>query len=96
MKGNADYVLNLEEVSAMMKAKGVELEPEPNEYQEGSVLDVYKRQVLGKTVRRNGEQSTKTCGRFSPRALNAQAYEMKYKKYLKIYDALKMINARCV
>ena len=49
--------------------------------------------VLGKTVRRNGEQSTKTCGRFSPRALNAQAYEMKYKKYLKIYEALKMINA---
>ncbi|MBS6954442.1 MAG: 4Fe-4S dicluster domain-containing protein [Enterocloster asparagiformis] len=38
VKDNADYVLNLEEVNAMMKAKGVELEPEPNEYQEGSVF----------------------------------------------------------
>ena len=38
VKGNADYVLNLEEVNAMMKAKAVELEPEPNEYQEGSVF----------------------------------------------------------
>ncbi|MBS5605058.1 ferredoxin [Clostridium sp. AF18-27] len=38
VKDNADYVLNLEEVNAMMKAKGVELEPEPNGYQESSVF----------------------------------------------------------
>lgn len=38
VKDNADYVLNLEEVGAMLRSKGVELLPEPNEYQEGSVF----------------------------------------------------------
>ena len=37
VKGNADYVLTLGEAHAMMVAKGVELEPEENTYQAGSV-----------------------------------------------------------
>lgn len=36
--GNADYVLTYGEIRAMMKAKGVELEPEENSYQESSVF----------------------------------------------------------
>ncbi len=36
--GNADYVLTFGEIRAMMRAKGVELEPESNSYQEGSVF----------------------------------------------------------
>lgn len=36
--GNADYVLTYGEIRAMMKAKGVELEPEENCYQESSVF----------------------------------------------------------
>ena len=38
VKDNADYVLSLEEVNAMMRARGVELEPEAAEYQESSVF----------------------------------------------------------
>ena len=38
VKDNADYVLNLEEIYNMMKAKGVDLEPEPNDYQESSIF----------------------------------------------------------
>lgn len=36
--GNADYVLTFGEIRAMMRAKGVELEPEENTYQESSVF----------------------------------------------------------
>ena len=36
--GNADYVLTFGEIRAMMRAKGVELEPEENSYQESSVF----------------------------------------------------------
>ena len=35
---NADYALTFGEVRAMMRAKGVELEPEDNDYQESSVF----------------------------------------------------------
>ena len=38
IKDNADYALTYSEVEAMMRAKGVELEPEDNSYQEGSVF----------------------------------------------------------
>lgn len=38
IQDNADYVLNLEEINALLKGKGIELEPEPNDYQEGSVF----------------------------------------------------------
>lgn len=38
VKDNADYVLNLEEVGAMLRSRDVEVLPEPNEYQEGSVF----------------------------------------------------------
>lgn len=38
IKDNADYVLTLAEAYAMMTAKGVELEPEENVYQVGSVF----------------------------------------------------------
>lgn len=36
--GNADYVLTFGEIRAMMRAKGVELEPEENAYQESSLF----------------------------------------------------------
>lgn len=36
--GNADYALTFGEIRAMMRAKGVELEPEENGYQESSVF----------------------------------------------------------
>ena len=36
--GNADYAMTFGEIRAMMKAKDVELEPEENVYQEGSVF----------------------------------------------------------
>lgn len=36
--GNADYVLTFGEIRAMMRARGVELEPEENSYQESSVF----------------------------------------------------------
>ena len=38
IQGNADYAMTLGEIRAMMRAKGVELEPEDNSYQEGSVF----------------------------------------------------------
>ena len=38
IQGNADYAMTFGEIRAMMRAKGVELEPEANEYQEGSVF----------------------------------------------------------
>ena len=38
VKDNADYVLNLEEIYNMIQAKGVDLEPEPNDYQESSIF----------------------------------------------------------
>ena len=38
IQGNADYVLTMEEARAMMRARGVELEPEPNSLQDGSVF----------------------------------------------------------
>lgn len=38
IKDNADYALTLGEVQALMEAKGVELEPEENTYQAGSVF----------------------------------------------------------
>ena len=38
IKDNADYVLTFGEVRAMMRAKGVELEPEEYDYQESSVF----------------------------------------------------------
>lgn len=38
IQGNADYALTFGEVRAMMRAKGVELMPEENHYQEGSVF----------------------------------------------------------
>ena len=38
IKGNADYVLTFGEIRAMMRAKGVELEPEENTSQEASVF----------------------------------------------------------
>lgn len=37
IEGNADYAMTFGEIRAMMRAKGVELEPEENTYQEGSV-----------------------------------------------------------
>lgn len=37
IEGNADYVMTLGEFSAMMRAKGVELEPEENDTQEASI-----------------------------------------------------------
>lgn len=37
IEGNADYVMTLGEFSAMMRAKGVELEPEENNTQEASI-----------------------------------------------------------
>ncbi len=36
--GNADYAMTFGEIRAMMRAKGVELEPEENSYQESSVF----------------------------------------------------------
>ena len=36
--GNADYAMTFGEIRAMMRAKGVELEPEENTYQESSVF----------------------------------------------------------
>ena len=36
--GNADYVLTYSEIRAIMKAKDIELEPAPNEYQESSTF----------------------------------------------------------
>ncbi len=38
VKDNADYVLNLEEIYNMLLAKGVDLEPEANDYQESSIF----------------------------------------------------------
>jgi len=38
IKDNADYALTLGEIQAMMASKGVELEPEENTYQAGSVF----------------------------------------------------------
>ena len=38
IEGNADYVLTIGELRAMMKAKGVAVEPAPNDYQEASVF----------------------------------------------------------
>ena len=38
IEGNADYALTLSEARAMMRAKGVELEPEENSLQDGSVF----------------------------------------------------------
>lgn len=38
IQGNADYAMTFGEIRAMMRAKDVELEPMPNEYQEGSVF----------------------------------------------------------
>lgn len=38
IQGNADYVLTFGEIRAMMRAKGVQLEPEENDYQEGTVF----------------------------------------------------------
>lgn len=38
IKGNADYAMTFGEIRAMMKAKDVELEPMPNDYQDGSVF----------------------------------------------------------
>ncbi len=38
IEGNADYVMTFGEIRAMMCAKGVELQPATNEYQEGSVF----------------------------------------------------------
>lgn len=38
IQGNADYALTFGEVRAMMRAKGVELEPAENDYQESSVF----------------------------------------------------------
>ena len=36
--GNADYAMTFGEIRAMMRAKGVELEPEENSYQDSSVF----------------------------------------------------------
>lgn len=36
IEGNADYVLTYSEIRAIMKAKGVELQPSENDYQESS------------------------------------------------------------
>lgn len=38
VEGNADYALTFGEIRALMRAKGVELEPEENTYQESSVF----------------------------------------------------------
>ena len=38
IKDNADYAMTFGEIRAMMRAKGVDLEPEENTYQEGSVF----------------------------------------------------------
>ena len=38
IEGNADYVLTYSEIRAMMRAKGVALEPVENTYQEASVF----------------------------------------------------------
>lgn len=38
IKDNADYAMTFGEIRAMLRAKGVELEPEENLYQEGSVF----------------------------------------------------------
>lgn len=38
IEGNADYVLTYSEIRAMMRAKGVRLEPSENTYQESSVF----------------------------------------------------------
>ena len=38
IQGNADYAMTFGEIRAMLRAKDVELEPMPNEYQEGSVF----------------------------------------------------------
>ncbi|MBC5713565.1 4Fe-4S dicluster domain-containing protein [Roseburia sp. BX1005] len=38
IEGNADYVLTYSEIRAMMRAKGVELQPSENEYQESSTF----------------------------------------------------------
>lgn len=38
IQGNADYAMTFGEIRAMLRAKEVELEPMPNEYQEGSVF----------------------------------------------------------
>ena len=38
IQGNADYAMTLGEIRAMMRAKGVELEPEENTLQNGSVF----------------------------------------------------------
>lgn len=38
IEGNADYAMTFGEIRAMMRAKDVELEPEENNYQEGSVF----------------------------------------------------------
>lgn len=48
--------------------------------------------VLGKTDSPAREQPIKICGRFNPRPYNVGVYEIKYLKYLKIHDALKMID----
>ena len=37
IEGNADFVLSYSEIEAIMKAKGVELQPEENNYQEASI-----------------------------------------------------------
>lgn len=38
ISGNADYAMTFGEIRAMMSAKGVKLQPAPNDYQEGSVF----------------------------------------------------------
>lgn len=38
IEGNADYAMTFGEIRAMMRAKGVELAPAENDYQEGSVF----------------------------------------------------------
>ena len=48
--------------------------------------------VLGKTDSLTREQPIEIRGRFNPRPYNVGVYEIKYKKYLKIHDALKTID----
>lgn len=38
IEGNADYAMTFGEIRAMMRARGVELQPAANDYQEGSVF----------------------------------------------------------
>lgn len=49
--------------------------------------------VCGKTDESVCKQSVKIRGRFTPRPYNVGVYEIKYKRYLKIHAALKMIDS---